>query len=60
MPAVDIVINFDVLSHLKDYIYCVGRTARAGCSGKSITLVTQYDVELVKRIEYVIGMEMEL
>lgn len=46
-------------THSKDYIHRVGRTARAGRSGKSITLVTQYDVELVQRIESVIGKRME-
>ncbi|KAI0082760.1 DEAD-domain-containing protein [Panus rudis PR-1116 ss-1] len=60
IPSVDIVINYDIPTHSKDYIHRVGRTARAGRSGKSITLVTQYDVELVKRIEHVIGKELEL
>ncbi|KAG8954569.1 ribosomal RNA processing protein [Tulasnella sp. 419] len=59
IPAVDIVINFDVPQHSKDYIHRVGRTARAGRSGKSITMVTQYDVELLQRIEGVIGKKME-
>ena len=44
----------------KDYVHRVGRTARAGRAGKSITLVTQYDVELIQRIESVIGKEMDL
>ncbi|XP_029062359.1 probable ATP-dependent RNA helicase DDX47 isoform X2 [Monodon monoceros] len=39
----------------QDYIHRVGRTARAGRSGKSITFVTQYDVELFQRIEHLIG-----
>lgn len=60
IPSVDVVINFDIPTHSKDYIHRVGRTARAGRSGKSITLVTQYDVELVQRIESVIGKKMEL
>jgi ATP-dependent RNA helicase DDX47/RRP3 len=60
IPSVDIVINFDIPTHSKDYIHRVGRTARAGRAGKSITLVTQYDVELVQRIEKVIGKKMEL
>jgi ATP-dependent RNA helicase DDX47/RRP3 len=60
LPSVDIVINFDVPTSSKDYIHRVGRTARAGRSGKSITLVTQYDVELMQRIEAVIGKKMEL
>ncbi|KAJ3854663.1 P-loop containing nucleoside triphosphate hydrolase protein [Lentinula lateritia] len=60
IPSVDIVINFDIPTHSKDYIHRVGRTARAGRAGKSITLVTQYDVELIQRIEKVIGKKMEL
>jgi ATP-dependent RNA helicase DDX47/RRP3 len=57
---VDVVINFDLPTHSKDYIHRVGRTARAGRSGKSITLVTQYDLELFQRIEKVLGKQMEL
>ena len=55
IPAVDLVINYDIPTHSKDYIHRVGRTARAGRSGRSVTLVTQYDVELLQRIEFVIG-----
>jgi ATP-dependent RNA helicase DDX47/RRP3 len=60
IPSVDVVINFDIPTHSKDYIHRVGRTARAGRSGKSITMVTQYDVELIQRIENVVGKKMEL
>ena len=60
LPSVDVVINFDIPTHSKDYIHRVGRTARAGRSGKSITMVTQYDVELIQRIEKVIDKKMEL
>ena len=60
IPSVDVVINFDIPTHSKDYIHRVGRTARAGRAGKSITLVTQYDVELVQRIESVLGKKLEL
>ncbi|KAG8704773.1 ribosomal RNA processing protein [Ceratobasidium sp. 395] len=58
IPTVDVVINFDIPTHSKDYIHRVGRTARAGRAGKSITLVTQYDVELLQRIEGVVGKKM--
>jgi len=58
IPAVDLVVNYDIPSHSKDYIHRVGRTARAGRSGKSATLVTQYDVELLQRIEAVIGQKL--
>nr|ASF90279.1 hypothetical protein SPAR01729 [Bartheletia paradoxa] len=59
IPLVDLVVNYDIPTHSKDYIHRVGRTARAGRAGKSVTLVTQYDVELMQRIEGVIGKKMD-
>jgi len=52
---VDMVINFDVPTNSKDYIHRVGRTARAGKSGISITVVTQYDVEIYQNVESNLG-----
>lgn len=60
IPHVDVVINFDMPTHSKDYIHRVGRTARAGRSGKAITFVTQYDVELYQRIEHLLGTKIPL
>lgn len=54
IPSVDVVINYDIPTDSKAYIHRVGRTARAGRSGKSISLVTQYDVDLYQRIESVL------
>ena len=59
IPQVDIVINFDIPKNSKDYVHRVGRTARAGRSGRSITFVTQYDVEGFQKIETLIGRKME-
>lgn len=50
-PQVDCVINYDIPTDSKSYIHRVGRTARAGRAGKSLSLVTQYDLELFLRIE---------
>lgn len=55
IPAVDVVINYDIPTDSKAYIHRVGRTARAGRSGKSISLITQYDLEMYLRIESVLG-----
>jgi len=55
IPQVDVVVNFDLPGHGKDYIHRVGRTARAGKSGKAIAMVTQYDVEVYQRLEGLLG-----
>jgi len=60
IPHVDIVVNYDIPTHSKDYIHRVGRTARAGRSGKAVTFVSQYDVELYQRIEQLLGKKMPL
>ncbi|XP_055638465.1 ATP-dependent RNA helicase DDX47 [Toxorhynchites rutilus septentrionalis] len=60
IPHVDVVLNFDIPTHSKDYIHRVGRTARAGRAGKAVTFVTQYDVELYQRIEHLLGKKLPL
>jgi ATP-dependent RNA helicase DDX47/RRP3 len=60
IPHVDVVFNYDIPTHSKDYIHRVGRTARAGRSGKAITAVSQYDVELYQRIEQLIQKKLPL
>lgn len=54
------MVNYDIPTHSKDYIHRVGRTARAGRSGKAVTMVTQYDVELYQRIEHLLGKQLPL
>ncbi|KAH8076402.1 helicase [Aureococcus anophagefferens] len=56
--AVDLVLNYDVPTHGKEYVHRVGRTARAGRKGSAIAFVTQYDVELYQRLEHLIGVKL--
>lgn len=59
IPDVGLVINYDLPRDPDDYIHRVGRTARAGRSGTSISLVGQRDVSLVQAIETRVGKQME-
>lgn len=59
IPTVQLVINYDVPRMSEDYVHRVGRTARAGRTGVSITFVSQYDVEIFKSIESFVGKEMD-
>lgn len=57
IPRVDLVINYDIPSNGKDYMHRVGRTARAGRSGRALNLVTQYDLENYLKVENLIGLK---
>ncbi|KAF2712881.1 ATP-dependent RNA helicase DBP8 [Pleomassaria siparia CBS 279.74] len=59
IPEVALVINYDIPRDPDDYIHRVGRTARAGRVGHSVTLVGQRDVDLVLAIEERVGKKME-
>jgi ATP-dependent RNA helicase DDX47/RRP3 len=59
IPSVDLVINYDIPVHTKDYVHRVGRTARASRAGRAISLVTQYDVESYQKIEQLIGKKLD-
>ncbi|KAF1842224.1 DEAD-domain-containing protein [Cucurbitaria berberidis CBS 394.84] len=59
IPSVDLVVNLDLPSDSQTYVHRVGRTARAGKSGKAVSFVTQYDVEIWLRIENALGSKIE-
>jgi len=58
IPVVSLVINYDLPQSPEDYIHRVGRTARAGRAGMSISFVSERDVLLIKAIEERVGVEM--
>ncbi|PSK55464.1 hypothetical protein B9Z65_2853 [Elsinoe australis] len=50
-----LVINFDVPSHLEDYVHRAGRTGRAGMTGTAVTFITQeqerHSLDIVKALK---------
>jgi ATP-dependent RNA helicase DDX49/DBP8 len=59
IPAVQLVINYDLPRNPDDYVHRVGRTARNNRPGTSVSFVGQRDVELVQAIEGRTGARME-
>ena len=53
------VINLDVPLEKEAYVHRIGRTARAGKSGKAITFATNYEDKFIKEIEEYIGSEIQ-
>ena len=51
VKGVSHVINYDVPWHPDDYVHRIGRTGRAGATGKAFTLMTPEDAEAVAQIE---------
>jgi len=43
VPHIELVINYDLPQCPEDYIHRIGRTARAGASGKAVNLLTPSD-----------------
>lgn len=60
IPIVDTVINFDIPADPRDYVHRVGRAARAGRPGSSISLVNELDMTIWKAIETKIGKKITL
>lgn len=50
IPSVDCVLNYSMPANYNQYLHRVGRTARAGQGGLSITLVGEGDRKLLKAV----------
>ncbi|GHU51055.1 ATP-dependent RNA helicase RhlB [Spirochaetia bacterium] len=55
IEGLSMVINYDLPSETENYVHRIGRTARAGKSGKAITLASEQDVYALPAIEKYIG-----
>ena len=58
IPEVELVVNLDLPRVAEDYVHRVGRTARAGKKGRTLALVTQFDVEILQGIEEYMGLKL--
>ena len=56
---INLVINYDVPKKGEDYVHRIGRTARAKTDGAAITLITKKERYKMKRIEKLIGSEVD-
>jgi len=55
IESLSMVINYDVPSEAENYVHRIGRTARAGKTGKAFTLSSEQDVYELPAIERYIG-----
>lgn len=51
----DLVINYDIPEHCENYVHRIGRTARAGKTGKAVSLACEDYVHGLKSVEQFIG-----
>ncbi len=54
IEALQLVINFDMPHVAEDYVHRIGRTGRAGASGRAISLVTRDEKKQLRDIENLI------
>ena len=59
IKGVSHVFNFDAPWHPDDYVHRIGRTGRAGASGKAFTFITRSDAEAIENIEKLIGTKID-
>jgi ATP-dependent RNA helicase RhlB len=57
IEELDMVINYDLPDDPQNYVHRIGRTARAGKSGKAISLASEEDVYCLEPIEKLIAMK---
>ncbi|MET1754608.1 DEAD/DEAH box helicase [Novosphingobium sp. RD2P27] len=55
VKGVSHVFNFDTPWHPDDYVHRIGRTGRAGATGRAFTFVTPEDAEAIQNVEKLTG-----
>lgn len=51
VQGVDLVVNYELPMDSESYVHRIGRTGRAGSTGKAFSLVSDRDVDALSRIE---------
>ena len=59
IDALAYVINYELPNIAEDYVHRIGRTGRAGCEGKALSLVCVDELEYLKGIEKLIAKRLE-
>lgn len=57
IDSLEMVINYDLPQNCENYVHRIGRTARAGHSGKAISLASEGTANYLEAIESFIGMK---
>ena len=57
IKGVSHVFNFDTPWHPDDYVHRIGRTGRAGATGRAFTFVAPDDAEAIANVEKLTGMQ---
>ncbi len=57
VKGVSHVFNFDTPWHPDDYVHRIGRTGRAGATGRAFTFVSDADAEAIENVEKLTGMK---
>ncbi len=60
VKAISLIVNWDVPEHAEDYVHRIGRTGRAGATGKAVTLVLREQAREVRDIEKLLGTEIPI
>ena len=55
IPALSVVMNYDIPHVTGDYIHRIGRTGRAGAKGLAITLISPKEMVALKDVERLMG-----
>lgn len=55
IPALGVVMNYDIPHVAGDYIHRIGRTGRAGAKGLAITLISPLEMVALKEVERLMG-----